>query len=213
MKNYGVLKGIAVQYKRDNDADPHSELLMSAEGVSFRVAINVRSSRGPVQKRLIEYLIMHDIEHPIVDRARDLPEGWNNLKDGVGDGAAIDYIRSNIFRATDMKPITHLAPGPNNDLFEYVEDLLQRAISEDGAVVYTFGERWGPEEVGKDDYFHFLPGVVSPNRRNLSSSSKLAATPIQSPPKWPPSQSDAACHGMRSAQGNAGASTPLVRFS
>ena len=30
-------------------------------------------------------------------------------------------------------------------------------------------------------------GVVSPNRRNLSSSSKLAATPIQSPPKWPPS--------------------------
>ncbi|WP_414572694.1 DUF2278 family protein [Nostoc sp. CCY 9925] len=158
MKNYGVLKGTAVQYKRDNDQDPHSELLMNVEGVSFRIAINVRSSRGPVQNRLIEYLIIHDIKHPIVDRARELPDGWNNLKDGVKDDAAIDYIRSNIFRATDMKPIAHLTPGPNNDLFEHVEDLLQRAIEEDSAVVYAFGERWGPEERKKDEYFEFLPG-------------------------------------------------------
>ena len=101
---------------------------------------------------------MHDIKHPIVDRARQLATGWNDLKDGVQDDAAIDYIRSNIFRATDMKPITHLAPGPNNDLFEHVEDLLQRAINEDDAVVYAFGERFGPEADRKDDYFGFLPG-------------------------------------------------------
>lgn len=161
MKNYGVLKGTAVQYKRDNDEDPHSELLMKIEGVSFRIAINVRSSRGPIEKRLIEYLIMHDIKHPIVDHARALPKGWNNLKDRTKDDAAIDYIRSNIFRATDMKPITHLAPGPNNDLFEHVEDLLQRAINDDSAVVYAFGERWGldGEEKDKEDqYFGFVPG-------------------------------------------------------
>jgi uncharacterized protein YukJ len=158
MKNYGVLKGKAIDYKRDNDQDPHSEVLMNVKGESFRIAINVRSSRGPVQKRLIEYVIVHDIKHPIVDRVRELPEGWNNLKDGVNDGAAIDYIRSNIFRATDMKPVPHFAPGPNNDLFEYVEDLVQRAIAEEGAVVYAFGERWGPENSDKDQYFDFLPG-------------------------------------------------------
>ncbi|OLP16562.1 hypothetical protein BST81_20405 [Leptolyngbya sp. 'hensonii'] len=158
MKNYGVLKGIAVKYERDDDKDPHSELLMNVKGVSYRIAINVRSSRGPVHQRLVEYLIMHDIKHPIVDRARELPEGWNDLEDGIKDGAAIDYIRSNIFRATDMKPITHFAPGPNNDLFEHVEDLLQRAIHEDGAVVYAFGERWGPEQNKQDAYFGFLPG-------------------------------------------------------
>jgi uncharacterized protein YukJ len=158
MKNYGVLKGIAKQYKRDDDQDPHSELLMDVGGVSFRIAINVRSSRGPVQQRLIEYLIIDDVKHPIIDSARELPTGWNDLIDGVKDDAAIDYIRSNIFRATDMKPIVHMAPGPNNDLFERVEDLLQRAISEDGAVVYAFGERWGPEIDKKDVYFDFLPG-------------------------------------------------------
>ncbi|MEW5802959.1 MAG: DUF2278 family protein [bacterium] len=158
MKNYGVLKGRAVKFDRDNDKDPHSELLMDVQGVSYRIAINVRSSRGPNYKRLVEYLIMHDIGHPVVDSARKLPFGWNDLRDGVQDGAAIDYIRSNIFRAEDMKPLVHLKPGPNNDLFEHVEDLLQRAIVEDGAVVYAFGEKWGPEENKRDEYFHFLPG-------------------------------------------------------
>jgi uncharacterized protein YukJ len=158
MKNYGVLKGTALQYKRDSDEDPHSELLMNVEGVSYRIAINVRSSRGPVQQRLIEYLILNDLKHPVLDNARELPSGWNDLQDGVKDGAAIDYIRSNIFRATDMKPITHLAPGPNNDLFERVEDLLQRAIDDNSAIVYAFGERWGPETDKKDQYFDFLPG-------------------------------------------------------
>lgn len=158
MKNYGVLKGKALAFKRDDDKDPHSELLMNADGTSYRIAINVRSSRGPVHQRLIEYLIIHDINHPVVDRARELLEGWNDLQDGIKDGAAIDYIRSNIFRSVDMKPITHLAPGPNNDLFEYVEDLLQRAIDEEEATVYAFGEKWGPKNDEKDPYFKFLPG-------------------------------------------------------
>lgn len=157
MKNYGVLKGRAVKYDRDSDDDPHSELLMDVEGAGFRIAINVRSSRGPDYQRLVEYLIMHDIRHPVLDRARELPLGWNDLKDGIQDGAAIDYIRSNIFRATDMKPLVHLAPGPNNDLFEHVEYLLQRAIDEREAIVYAFGERWGPENK-QDAYFNFQPG-------------------------------------------------------
>jgi len=158
MKNYGVLKGRIVGYKRDNDEDPHSELLVDVEGVSFRIAINVRSSRGPVHQRLVEYLIVDDVRHAVVDRARALRHGWNDLGDGVEDEAAIDYVRSNMFRATDMKPVVHLAPGPHNDLFEHVEDLAQRAIEEDGAVVYAFGERWGPEEDKADAYFAFEPG-------------------------------------------------------
>lgn len=158
MKNYGVLIGKAVKYQRDNDEDPHSELLMKVNGESFRIAINVRSSRGPVQKRLIEFLILNDLKHPIVDRARELKQGWNDLKDGVKDGAAIDYIRSNVFRAMDMKPIVHTQPGPNNDLFEKVEDLLQRAIDDKDAVIYAFGERWGPENGKPDTYFKLEPG-------------------------------------------------------
>lgn len=158
MQNYGVLKGSAIAYKRDDDQDPHSELLMSVDGVSYRVAINVRSSRGPVQKRLVEYLVVEDLNHPVVDRARALPEGWNPITGSPAETAAIDYIRGNLFRPKDLKPLVHTKPGPNNDLFERVEDLLHRAIDDDGAVAYAFGERWSPEANKKDQYFRFKPG-------------------------------------------------------
>lgn len=156
--NYGVLKGKAIEFKRDDDDKPHSELLMKADGVQYRIAINVRSSRGPTHKRLVEYLIKHDMNHPVLDHARSLASGWNSLTDGVQDGAAIDYIRSNMFRATEMKPITHLEPGENNDLFEFIEDMLNRAIEDKDALVYAFGDRWGPEDHQEDTYFHFTPG-------------------------------------------------------
>ena len=58
-----------------------------------------------------------------------------------------------------------------------------------------------------------LAGVVSPNRRNLSSLPKSAITPSQSQPKWLPNQSVSACHEMRNAQGNAGAATLQVKFA
>jgi uncharacterized protein YukJ len=158
MKKYGVLKGSAIAYKRDNDADPHSELLMSVDGVSFRVAINVRSSRGPAKRRLVEYLIVQDLNHPVVERARALAEGWHEMKGPPAESVAIDYIRGNLFRPKDFKPLIHTQPGPNNDLFERVEDLLQRAISDPDAVVYAIGERWGPEPLKRDEFFHFKPG-------------------------------------------------------
>ncbi|WP_020587896.1 DUF2278 family protein [Desulfobacter curvatus] len=158
MKNYGVLKGTAIEFKRDSDNSPHSEVLMKVGDVQYRIAINVRSSRGPDYQRLIEYLLVHDFSHPALDHARRLPLGWNDLKDGADDEAALDYIRSNMFRASDMKPVPHLKPGADNDLFEYIENLLGRAINDTDAVVYAFGEKWGPENNKKDAYFNFLPG-------------------------------------------------------
>jgi hypothetical protein len=35
---------------------------------------------------------------------------------------------------------------------------MQRAVADEEAVVYAFGERWGPEKNKKDKYFGFLPG-------------------------------------------------------
>lgn len=156
--NYGVLKGKARAYTRDDDEEPHSELLMDVAGVSFRIAINVRSNRGPVADRLVEYLIIDDLQHPVVDKVRTLPVGWTSLENAGVNGGAIDYIRSNIFRATDMKPLAHEVPGLNNDLFERIEALMQRAIDDSQATVYAFGDRWGPKPKERDTYFHFKPG-------------------------------------------------------
>jgi hypothetical protein len=43
---------------------------------------------------------------------------------------------------------------PNEKINRYV----QRALSDETALVYAFGARWGPEDHKKDKYFGFLPG-------------------------------------------------------
>ena len=45
----------------------------------------------------------------------------------------------------------------DNDLNEKIERYIKRAI-EEKAIIYAFGERWGPEENTPDSYFHFEPG-------------------------------------------------------
>jgi uncharacterized protein YukJ len=157
MKNYGVLKGRALELKRDDDADPHSEVLVLASGKKSRIAINVRSSRGPLATRLIEYLLLPDLTHPLLDHARTLKEGFTDLRGPQQNARGVDYIRSNLFRAEDLVPIIHTQPGENNDLFEKVEALLRRAI-DGNATLYAYGEKWGPEEGEPDKYFEFVPG-------------------------------------------------------
>ncbi len=156
MRNYGVLKGRALDFERDDDNSPHSEVLIDAEG-KHRIAINVRSSRGPVAQRLIEYVMLNDVRHPLLDHARGLSPGFTDLRGEEQSAHGVDYVRSNLFRAQQMTPIVHTKPGPNNDLFEKVESLLQRAISSN-ATIYAYGEKWGPEHNKPDQYFDFVPG-------------------------------------------------------
>jgi len=48
--------------------------------------------------------------------------------------------------------------GPDNDLNEKIDHYIQRAMADEDAVLYAFGERWGPEAGKKDKIFGFLPG-------------------------------------------------------
>ena len=50
------------------------------------------------------------------------------------------------------------APGPDNDLNEKLDAYVQRAMADELAMVYAFGEPWGAETDKADDYFGFLPG-------------------------------------------------------
>jgi hypothetical protein len=69
----------------------------------------------------------------------------------------LDYIRGNLFDVTQMKPLPYNVPGPDNDLNELLDLYIQRAIQSDKAVLYAFGQRWGPEDKA-DKIFGFRPG-------------------------------------------------------
>jgi uncharacterized protein YukJ len=154
LKNYGVLKGRAVNRKLGEGSTPHYQVLVNDEKQKHRIAINVKSQQSPSE---LLYLIDENFSHPIIKGLDELKFGFNPL-DGKPGGLALDFIRGNFFDPTQMKPLPYNVPGPDNDLNELLELYTARAIASPDAVLYPFGEKWGPETDIKDKYFGFLPG-------------------------------------------------------
>lgn len=147
LKKYGVLKGRPVKMKNSPDG-AHLEIQIKADGKDYRIALNVRSQAVPPELR---YLIHKDFLHPFVNPLQELKEGITSKAD-----IALDYIRSNVFNYRKMKLAKEIAEG-DNELSDTVELYVERAIREKDAMIYAFGEYWGPEEK-EDIYFGFNPG-------------------------------------------------------
>jgi uncharacterized protein YukJ len=133
---------------------PHYQVRLAADGSDYRIAVNVKSQQSPSE---LLYLIVERYAHPVLDGLTTLPNGFTELDSRPG-GLALDYIRANLFAPRDMIPLPFDLPGPDNDLNERIDAQLQRALAEPEAVVYAFGQRWGPEPNDPDRYFGFEPG-------------------------------------------------------
>ncbi len=153
LKNYGVLKGRAVDRRFGTGQNPHYQVRVVDEQTDYRIAVNVASQLAPSE---LEYLIDSDFRHAILDQLREMPAGWKSLPSKPG-GVSLDFIRTNLFDPQRMRKLPFNVPGPDNDLNEKIDDFIQRAMADEEANLYAFGERWGPENT-KDKIFGFLPG-------------------------------------------------------
>ncbi|HRH77078.1 MAG TPA: DUF2278 family protein, partial [Cellvibrionaceae bacterium] len=120
----------------------------------YRIAINVASQLSPAE---VEYFIDPQFSHPFLAQLEELPLGWQPLQPKPG-GPALDYIRTNLFDPRKLVPLPFNVMGPDNDLNEKLDTYIQRAMADEDAVLYAFGERWGPENNKKDKIFAFSPG-------------------------------------------------------
>jgi uncharacterized protein YukJ len=154
LKNYGVLKGKVIERKLGEGKTPHYQVLLQVNEVKHRIAINVKSKLSPSE---LLYFIDENFTHPMIKDLIPLDYGFQNLNRKPG-GLALDFIRGNLFDTSKMKPLPHNVPGPDNDLNELIELYVDRAINSSDAVIYAFGEKWGPENDIKDKYFGFEPG-------------------------------------------------------
>ncbi|MEU6534544.1 DUF2278 family protein [Streptomyces sp. NPDC047000] len=156
LKSYGVLIAKAVGVHREGNAQtPHYQIhLVDDAGTEYRAAVNVKSQESPSE---LLYFVADDFRHPVTARVADLPKGWNSLPPGPG-GANLDFVRGNLFDPAAMRPLPPDVAGPDNDLADLLDHYVQRAITDDSARLYVFGERWGPEPGVKDKIFGFLPG-------------------------------------------------------
>jgi uncharacterized protein YukJ len=127
---------------------------MRADGVDYRIAVNVLSQQAPSE---LLFLAVDDFQHPVLDLVAELDDGWTALASRPQTGA-LDFVRGNLFDPADMRPLPPDLPGPDNDLADRLEHYTQRAIADATARCYAFGQRWGPEAGKADKVFGFSPG-------------------------------------------------------
>ncbi|MGF7035144.1 uncharacterized protein YukJ [Paenibacillus mucilaginosus] len=151
---YGVLKCKAVDCRKGVPENAHYQVHAVAEGEDFRLAVNVRSQLSPSE--LLYYADEH-FQHAVTEKLAELPYGFTKLEGRPG-GAALDFIRSNLFDPKDMVPLPFEIPGQDNDLNEKCDFYIRRALAVEDAVLYVFGEEWGPEPDKPDKIFGFRPG-------------------------------------------------------
>lgn len=154
LQNYGVLKGRPIARRLGESSNAHYQIHVVDDTTDYRIAVNVKSQLSPSE---LEYLIDSHFQHPIIADLPDLPLGFTLLDPKPG-GIALDFIRANLFDRDRMQPLPFNVPGPNNDLNEAIDLHVQQALADENALIYAFGERWGPEPQTKDKIFGFLPG-------------------------------------------------------
>ena len=154
LKNYGILKGKAIEVRAGAGSSPHYQVYIVDDTTDYRIAINVQSALAPSD---LEYVIDDRFAHPITALLEALKPGFTKVANKPGT-SALDFIRANLFDREKMVPLPFNVPGLDNDLNEKLDSVMQRAVADEEAVVYAFGERWGPEKDKKDKYFGFLPG-------------------------------------------------------
>lgn len=154
LKNYGLLKGKAIEVRPGAGQNPHYQVYIVDDTTDYRIAINVQSALSPSE---LEYFIDDRFTHPLTALLTEVPLGFTKIASKPGTNA-LDYIRGNLFERSKMRILPFNVPGLDNDLNEKIDGLMQRAVADEEALVYAFGERWGPEKNKKDKYFGFLPG-------------------------------------------------------
>jgi uncharacterized protein YukJ len=161
LDRYGVLIGRPIDRRLGAGNSPHYQIRIVDNTTDYRIAVNVLSKLSPSE---LEYLVDDQFHHPITERLRELRGsndegfGFHALSERTATGGGLDFIRGNPFDRTRMRPLPFNVPGPDNDLNDKIDRHIQRAMADETAVIYAFGQRWGPEPNKRDKYFGFEPG-------------------------------------------------------
>ncbi|MFD7442858.1 DUF2278 family protein [Streptomyces sp. NPDC059909] len=155
LKEYGVLAARAVARRREGaDRTPHYQIhLVDDTGTHYRAAVNVKSQEAPSE---LLYAVDEDFRHPVTELLPAAGSGWSRLDSREGQGA-LDFVRGGLFDPASLRPLPADLPGTANDLADLLDRHVERAIADGTAVLYVFGERWGPEDTA-DKIFGFRPG-------------------------------------------------------
>ena len=166
--NYSVLKGTPTAGKVVSGASAHYQITVEA-GASFTVAVNIESVDGSE----VLYVTKQEFTPPDPSGLASLAAGFTPLVSQPG-GLALDFVRSTVNGQpmVTKAQMSLLPPAQSSERFleealsedaslrqsgphalqNAVVDLLNQAVADPGAVVYTFGSAYA--DSGSVDGIH-----------------------------------------------------------
>ena len=159
LAGYGVLKARPLKIRPfepelngNGKPEAHLQILVEANSQKYRIAIDVYSQAEPPELR---YAIFNNFQNPgFTGILLKLKQGITLKEEGLNP--VLDYQRDHLFDFHDMKT-AHVIGRGINELADYLDLYIEKAIGTKDAMIYAFGQTWGPEEK-KDQYFDFTPG-------------------------------------------------------
>src|SRR5262245_63917192 len=106
MINYGVLKGVVVDFGReDGSSSPHFQIVINASANRWRVPVNVKSADG---SQVLFSLIDPLVNHRMLAELAQIPEGFT----AAGNRPwFLDYLREPMLDLTTMRALPHAVSG------------------------------------------------------------------------------------------------------
>ncbi|HEX7714668.1 MAG TPA: DUF2278 family protein [Bacillota bacterium] len=154
LDSYSVLKCRPIKGLAGSNQSPHYQIhCLDGNATHYRIAVNIHSQTNPSD---LLYYADDNFQHSITSQLTELKFGLTPLKSQPG-GAALDYIRGNLFDYHAMQILPGDIPGADNDLNEKLDKYVEWALKMADAEIYAFGNAWGPENK-PDQYFGFTPG-------------------------------------------------------
>lgn len=151
--SYGLLKCTILETTAIKGDSPHFHIHVIADGIHFRIAINIKSETYPYD---LLYYIDDDFQNELTAKLSEIPFGFYPIGPNIKEDYGLDYIRGNLLHIKNMQPLPDVLPGPDNDLNEKIRNITHKVLENPETILYVFGRRWGPEG-SKDKYFHFTP--------------------------------------------------------
>ncbi|PIH55417.1 YukJ family protein [Paenibacillus sp. LK1] len=143
MSKYGVLIGNVVNLRKDNpvnDNDPHYNVTVEIDNQKkYDLPINVQSKDPNLPKLL--YYSNPNYNAQAITILPNMEFGFHEIDyhHNVNADIAVDYIRSGLFNPNEMKILPVTISGERNDLYDFIDEYMNKALNNDDAVIYAYG--------------------------------------------------------------------------
>jgi uncharacterized protein YukJ len=138
---YGVWRGTATKWQPTQVDNDHGHITFTDGSDSdLDCAVDV-SSKDSDSRIVFWNIVSFDSSHPIAQKLASIDQGYQAITDHTSAGLGLDYLKGDLVNVKQGRILTYNEAGPNNDIIDYLNPILNAAVSQ-SADMYLFGSKY-----------------------------------------------------------------------